>query len=410
MLEVEEWAEIRRLRFSEKLGIKTIARQLGVSKNTVRGAVRSSAPPRYERAKQPSAVDAFEDGIRKLLKECPTMPATVVAERIGWQRGITVLRERVAELRPLFLPTDPYQRTHYEPGELAQWDLWQPAVDIPVGFGKTARLWVIAGVTGYSRVAAGHMIPSRETEDVLAGHLRCLIDLGAVPRLGVYDSEGAIGRNRGGKQELTPAFQAFRGVLGMGAHVLKGRFPEGKGVIERTNGYFETSFLPGRSFTDVADFNSQFKGWLATRANRRMHSAIRCRPVDRFAEDRAAMGKLPPVLPDVAWHSAVLLGRDHYVRYGTCDYSVHPRAIGRRIQVRADLEWVTASLDGEEVARHRRCLVAHQTLTDPVHGRARREMKERQERQATPPAEIEVQERDLATYDEVLGVQVEVAS
>lgn len=404
MLNVEEWAEIRRLRFSEGMGIKTIARQLGVSRNTVRRAVRSTAPPRYERSKRPSAVDAVEDTIRTLLKGCPTMPATVIAERIGWQRGITVLKERVAELRPLYLPPEPYQRTHYEPGELAQWDLWQPPVDIPVGHGKTARLWVIVGVTGYARYTVGHMIPSRETEDVLAGHLACLVDLGAVPRLGVYDNEGAIGRNRGGTVELTPKFQAFRGVLGMGAHVLKGGFPEGKGVVERTNGYFETSFLPGRSFTDVADFNRQFKGWLSTRANRRMHAAIRCRPVDRIAEDRGAMGKLPPVLPDVAWHAAVRLGRDHYVRYGTCDYSVHPKAIGRRIQVRADLEWVTATLDGEEVARHRRSLVPHQTLTDPAHGRARRQMREQQEATAVPAADIEVEERDLTTYDEALGV------
>lgn len=404
MLKVEEWAEIRRLRFSEQMGIKAIARQLGVSKNTVRGAIRSAMPPRYERAKVPSVVNPFEDRIRELLKGCPTMPATVVAERIDWQRGITVLRERVAELRPAYLPADPYQRTDYAPGELAQWDLWQPAVDIPVGFDQTARLWVIVGVTGYARFTVGHMIPSRETEDVLGGHLACLVDLGAVPRLGVYDNEGAIGRNRGGTQELTAAFQAFRGVLGMGAHVLKGGFPEGKGLVERTNDYLETSFLPGRTFTGVADFNAQLKDWLATKANRRLHAAIRCRPADRIAEDRAAMAKLPPVLPDVAWHAAVRLGRDHYVRYATCDYSVHPRAIGRRIQVRADLDWVVATLDGEEVARHRRSLVPHRTLTDPAHGRARRQLREQQESTPMAPADVEVEQRDLAVYDEVLGV------
>ncbi len=117
------------------------------------------------------------------------------------------------------------------------------------------------------------------------------------------------------------------------------------------------------------------------------------------------MGTLPPVLPDVAWHSSLRLGRDHYIRYGTCDYSVHPKAIGRRIQVQADLEWVTATLEGEEVARHRRSLVAHQTLTDPAHGRARREMRQAEQAAApTAPGDIEVEERDLASYDEALGV------
>jgi hypothetical protein len=98
------------------------------------------------------------------------MPATVVAERIGWARGMTILKERVAEVRPLFLEPDPLQRTDYRPGELAQWDIWLPGVDIPVGYGHSARLPVIVGVAGYSRVIVGRMIPSREAPDVLLGN------------------------------------------------------------------------------------------------------------------------------------------------------------------------------------------------------------------------------------------------
>lgn len=59
------------------------------------------------------------------------MPAVVITERIGWERGLTILRGRVRELRPLFLPPDSAGRTAYRLGELAQWDLWSPAVDIP---------------------------------------------------------------------------------------------------------------------------------------------------------------------------------------------------------------------------------------------------------------------------------------
>ncbi len=205
-----------------------------------------------------------------------------------------------------------YQRTHYEPGELAQWDLWQPAVEIPVGYDLTEKLWVVTGVTGYARYSMGHMVASRQTHDVLGGHLECLKDLGSVPRMGVYDNEGAIGRNRGGKIELTHAFQVFRGTLGMGANVLKGNFPEGKGVLERTHGYFETSFLPGRTFTGIDDFNSQFKSWLVNRANHRIHRTTRCRPDERIAEDKGSMLALPPVLPDTALHFPTRISRDHY--------------------------------------------------------------------------------------------------
>jgi transposase len=403
VLSVEDWAEIRRLHFAEGLGIKTIAKRLGVARNTVRIAVRSGQPPAYRRPTRPSAVDPYEDHIRALLKDCPTMPATVIAERIGWRRGITILKERVAELRPLYRPQDPYQRTDYRPGELAQWDLWKPPVEIPVGYGNAARFQVIVGVSGYSRFTVARMIPTKESCDLLAGHLACLLDLGGVPRKGVYDNEGAIGRNRKGEMHFTRAFLAFKGTLGMGAVILKGGFPEGKGLVERANGYLETSFLPGRRFCSLDDFNNQLSTWLTT-ANSRIHGTIRCRPSDRIREDIGSMLALPPVLPDVCQRSSVLIGRDHYVRFGTCDYSVHPRAIGRRAELKVDLEWVVVTLAGDEVARHRRSLAPHRTITDPAHSRARRVLKETVCHDQPSPTEIDVEIRDLATYDHALGV------
>ena len=139
MLSVEDWAEIRRLRRSEGLPIKAIARVLGVSRNTVRAAIASDAPPRYVRKPGGSIVDAVEPRIRELLKAYPTMPATVIAERIGWTRSIRVLSARVAELRPVYLPPDPASRTNYAAGEIAQCDLWFPPIDLPVGFGQVRR-------------------------------------------------------------------------------------------------------------------------------------------------------------------------------------------------------------------------------------------------------------------------------
>ena len=71
----------------------------------------------------------FEPRIRELLRAYPTMPATVIAERIGWDRGLTVLKDRVRELRPAYLPPDPASRTSYVAGEIAQCDFWFPPVD-----------------------------------------------------------------------------------------------------------------------------------------------------------------------------------------------------------------------------------------------------------------------------------------
>jgi transposase len=401
MINVDDWAEIRRLYFAEHLGVKTIARQLGVARNTVRTAVRGSTPPNYQRKAKGSLVDGVEPKICELLKDCPTMPATVIAERIGWEHGITILRDRVAELRPLFRPPDPCQRTFYTPGELVQFDLWQPATPIPLGFDQVDKLWVVTSVSGYSRFMAAWMVPTRAGHDVLAGMLHCFEQIGAIPRTAVWDGEGCIGQWRQGKQCLTEEYQRFRGTLGMGARLCKPNDPEAKGMNERAYGYYETSFLPGRKFEDVDDFNGQLTTWLK-RANARVHATTRAIPAELIYEDRGAMRPFPPVLPDPALRFSTRLPRDHYIRIDTNDYSVNPRFVGRRIEVRVDLDWVVATCDGIEVARHQRCLAKHKSLLDPTHAMTLRLMRVEQK-----TAEVfadAVEERDLADYDKALGV------
>ncbi len=401
MINVEDWAEIRRLNRAEGMGIKAIVRHLGVARNTVRSAVRSEGPPSYERQRKGSIVDAVEPEICRLLKDCPDMPATVVAERIGWERSIRVLRERVAELRPLFLPPDPCQRTSYRPGELAQFDLWQPDTDISVGHGQAAKLWVIVGVACFSRFLGAWMIPSRQSHDVLGGHLQVLNQFGALPRKVVWDQEAAIGQWRGREMAFTADFQSFRGTLGVGAVLCQRADPEAKGVVERANGYLETSFLPGRRFDDVADFNRQLGAWLV-RANNRIHATTKLRPREAMCEDRGSMLAFPPVLPDTTLRWSTRLTRDPYVRVDANDYSVNPRFIGRRVEVRVDLDTVVVTCEGTEVARHRRCLARHQTLLGPEHARILRAM--RAERAEAHGLTAAVEERDLAVYDRITEV------
>jgi transposase len=136
VLSVDDWAEIRRLHRAEGLSIRAIAWVRGVSRNTVCNALKAEGPPRYQRRPAGSIVDAAEPRVRELLAAYPQMPATVIAERIGWQNSIRVLSGRVAELRPLYLPPDPSSRTTYPAGEIAQHDFWFPPVELPVGFGQ----------------------------------------------------------------------------------------------------------------------------------------------------------------------------------------------------------------------------------------------------------------------------------
>lgn len=177
-------------------------------------------------------VDEVEPRIRELLQAWPTMTATVIAERVGWERSIRVLSDRVAELRPVCLPPDPAGRTSYVAGEIAQCDFWFPPITLLVGFGQTrglTQLPVLTMVAGYSRWASGLLVPTRGAEDLFAGSWQLLTGLGAVPRVLVWDREGAIGRWRGGKTELTQDCQGFRGTLGSKVLVCKPRDPEAKG-------------------------------------------------------------------------------------------------------------------------------------------------------------------------------------
>src|SRR4051812_42466051 len=369
LLAVEDWAEIRRLHRAEGLPIKLIARTLGVSRNTVRAALASEGPPKYVRKPAGSAVDGFEDAIREQLKAVPTMPATVIAERVGWTRGITVFKERVAELRPAYLPPDPAGRTTYLAGEIAQCDFWFPPITLPVGFGQVrtaTQLPVLTMVTGYSRWASGLLVPTRTAPDLFAGSWELLVAVGAVPRVLVWDGEGAVGRWRAGKAELTEACQGFRGTLGAKVLVCKPRDPEAKGLVERFHDYLERSFLPGRSFTGPTDFNAQLRQWLQ-RVNGRPRRALGCAPTDRIAADLAAMLALPPVAPVTGWRFTTRLARDHYVRLDSNDYSVHPAVIGRKVDVHADLARVRVFCDGNLVADHERVWAKHQTLSLGEH-------------------------------------------
>jgi transposase len=408
VLSVEDWAEIRRLHRAEGMPIKQVARVMGCSKNTVKRALAADGPPRYVRAPRGSIVDAVEPRIRELLQAWPTMPATVIAERIGWQHSLTVLKDRVRELRPVYLPADPASRTAYQAGELAQCDLWFPAITLPVGFGQVrtaTRLPVLVMVTGYARWLAARLIPSRVAEDLFAGWWQLLAQLGAVPKMLVWDGEGAVGQRRRRATVLTEAAHAFRGVLGAKIWICDPRDPEAKGLVERANGYLETSFLPGRTFSSPADFNAQLTEWL-TLVNQRPRRVLGCAPTDRIEADRAAMLPLPPVAPRTGWQASLRLPRDHYVRLDSNDYSVHPAAVGRRVEVAADLDHVRVWCEGRLVADHQRCWARHQSISDPAHLQAALQL--RRERAVLGHAaghdQAEVQLRCLADYDAAFGL------
>jgi len=394
---VEDWALIRRL-VADGVPRRQVARDLGIARATVERAVASDGPPKYERAPVPTSFTPFEMRVRAMLDEHPQMPATVIAERVDWTGSITWFRDNVRRLRPEQRRIDPADRLVWEAGDVAQCDLWFPPRKIPLEDGTRKLLPVLVITSVHSRFMLARMIPTRKTEDLLLASWELIQELGRVPRRLIWDNEPGIGRG----QRRAEGVAAFMGTLATKLVLLPPRDPESKGVVERRNGWFETSFMPGRSFASPADFNAQFTDWLVG-ANARVVRTTKAAPIDRLDADRAAMLPLPPVPLHLGWRNRVRLGRDYYVRMDSNDYSVDPAVIGRIVDVSADLDRVRVRAGGRVVAEHARVWARGTTVTDPDHVQIAAGLRKQFQQPRAVHAADDLS-RDLGEYDRAFGL------
>lgn len=398
MVDVEIWAEVRRMRRAEGLSARKISERTGLARDTVAKLLAADVPPRYSRAPAPSILDPFKDWICEQLKSDATVPSQRLredAEELGYRGGRSIFDAYVREVRPRFLEARTFQRTVYLPGELVQCDLWEPKEFVPVGWGQTRRGWVVTTQSCWSRAFSGTLVFSKEAPDILYGLARNLQRLGVRPRKLVWDRESAIA----GRGKPTDAFFSFCGQLEVGWVILAARDPQAKGQLERQHDYLEKNFEPRRSFANHLDFQNQLDAW-SQRANGRQHRTIRGIPADRLAleRDRSPLGD---VHVDTDRRTVVRVPQQPLVRFDRNDYSIDPRFAGRRVEVRvSQTEIVATVLDtGEICAHHSRVFAGHQTIIDPKHqdelDAQRQHRRERRE-------DIEVQQRSLSVYDALI--------
>ena len=174
------------------------------------------------------------------------------------------------------------------------------------------------------------------------------------------------------------------------------------------NGYLETSFLPLRSFHDLADLQSQSDAWAEQVAWRRHHRRVGGRVADALATERRFLRALPDPLPDVDVRTEVRVQRDGFVRVRDVDYSVPPGLAGRRVQIRLSPAAVVVHLEGAEIARHQRSYAPADVVLDPRHARALRLARAARARLAA--GDVTLEAVDLGRYDRlVLGPPAGVA-
>jgi len=394
---VEQWAEVRRLHFVRGLTQREIHRRTGLHRDTIRSAIKSDKPPKYERAPAGSKLDPFKEEIHRLLRKDSKLPGQRIRELIaqqGFAGGKTIVDDYLREVRPLFAPRPrTFQRTVYRPGEVCQFDLWEPRREVAVGHGQTRRGWVVIACLGFSRAGAGALVFSKQTPDLLAGIARCLWSLGALPQVLVWDRQAGLHARDG---RPTEEFAGFCGQLKVDWRFCEAADPQAKGAVERLQGFAETNFEPGRVFLNELDFQGQLDGWFE-RVNARTHKTLRERPIDRLARELGLMAPLPATPPDVDRRWVLRVPPDPHLRFDTNDYSLDPGLVGQRVEVCVSQREVTAvALDtGELACRHQRSFAKHRTITDLAHARALRAGRDDVE----PAVEI----RPLERYDALIA-------
>jgi transposase len=403
---VQEWAEVHRLFQREKRSKAEIATRLGMSRTTVYRLLSLKEPPRYQRERRPSLLDPHKAKIVELLAADAEAPATVIIDHLrrqGYGGGITILKDYLQKVRCEFALTQGRQRTTYLPGEIGHGDWWEPPLEVPVGKGRWRQVYGL--VTTLPHCAAHAVVFSfhKKTPDFLENLLGCLKRLGGVPEKLVVDNDSSIVEPRRPRTppRLHDEVAALFGHLRCLPVVLDPGKPESKGQGERMIGYFETSFLPLRTFTDIDDLQDQFDDWTIDKAFARHHRRVGARVGDALNVERGFLQSLPDPLPATERHLEVRVSKDCFIRVADVDYSVPPQLVGRKVAVQASSRELVVHLDGKEIARHARSYVPADVILDPAHARALR--LSREARRQLQTAEVLIEAPDLSRYDTLVG-------
>ncbi len=405
MYTVYDWAEVRRLH-REGRSKKHIAERLCMSRTTVRRLLELDESPRYERPRRSSKLDPFKPFIREMLSEDETVPATVIRERLreeGYAGGITILKELLVRIRPEYAPPPPlYQRTTYTPGRICQLDWWDVPSRYPVGVGKghTQAAFGLHGVLPYSAAHAVVFTHAKTAADAAAALPGVLQRLGGLPRKLVVDRDSSIVRP--GTKRLHEPVAALLGHLAIHPIVLPPRKPTSKGVVERANGYLETSFLPLRSFEDLADLQAQHDAWAQTVAWQRVHRRVGTTPRVAHQTELAALAALPEVWPDTDAKLFPKVSRDCFVRVDGRDYSVPPAFARRSVTVSLSPCEVVLTCEGTEIARHARSFIPADVVVAPGHDEELE--RARAARAALIAGDVPLPAPDLSAYDALCRV------
>ncbi len=287
------------------LARRAIARAMGVSRNTVRKildahvesrqaphAALTPAPARVPRAQK---LDDFRGKVTDLLTRFPDITAQRIFEELrvaGYDGGYTQIKVHVGRVRPLPPPKPSLSTPIYGPGEMAESD-WSPYV-IDFLNGRRAKVQALSYVLVWSRRKRFQVYDRSDLYALMDGHVEIFERLDGAAARCKYDSQKPVVLGWEGQQPIyNPRYLAFAAHYEFAPVAVRRRHPNDKPRTERSLWEFEQSFLNGRRFRDLADMRAQLAAWNDGICDQRRRSAGRPTPLERYAEERPHLRRLP---------------------------------------------------------------------------------------------------------------------
>jgi len=387
--------------------IRGIARELGISRNTVRRYLRAGEVPKAKpRPRRGSKLDPYKAYLEERLSQgvdnCVVLLREIRAE--GYTGGYTILKSFV-EPRRRRRSNGATMRYETAPGEQAQVDFGQYTYLTVEG--KPHRVWAFVMILSWSRATYVEFVERADTVTFLRCHVHAFEHFGGTPRRCLYDNTKLVvlRRDGEGRPVWNERFVDFAATVGFDVKLCRVYRAQTKGKVERGVGYVEHNFWPSARFVDLADLNRQGMQWVATVADVRIHGTTHERPVDRLEKDRAHLGLLPE--PSRLTHflrDERKVGRDGFVRYAGAWYGVPWRWAGSIVQVEPTGDLVSIFCGEKRLALHPRAQREGQRQTVPGQWEGLPLGCDKRQRSplAFQVATVEVEQRSLREYATVV--------
>lgn len=367
----ERKAEVLHLRYVEGLSVRAIAKKLSMARRTVRDLVEAPRPRRPKRAAEPreSILARFDAEVRTRLKQDHDLRAPALLERLrelGYRGGISILRERMRQLRPRPHIEVFSNFTELHPAQRLEVDWAHMGYAIP---GVPREVSVFVAVLVYSRMLYLDFVLSRAMGSFLRCMDRAMVFFGGVTAVDVFDGMKTVVLGRSGGQPIfAPRFVEYARARGFAISAAPPRTPTAKPFVERGIGFIRSRFLPGRRFASLQDLRLQGDMWRDSFANQREHEATGKVPALVFEhQEKARLRPISERTFDTDDLHSTGVDRTHRVYFDRNHYTVPWRLGGQQVLVRANDELVRILLGPKEVARHARSWSVAETVRNEQH-------------------------------------------